>query len=70
MSQMKDLFVNGVLVGQVATAGDTRLLTAALNDLNQNHYHRDDQEDVNDSAHRIRGDETQKPEDDYLLFGF
>jgi hypothetical protein len=40
------------------------LLTTALNDLKQNHYNRDDQEDVDDAAHRVRGDETQKPEDD------
>jgi len=84
---MKDLFVNGVLVGQAATTGDTQLdAETAPHFLKAKELHREvnlvqgmcrqaDSFDetaalLNDAAHRIRGDETQKPEDDYLLFGF
>jgi hypothetical protein len=34
-----------------------------LNEANQNHYDRDDQEDMNESAHGVRRDQTQNPED-------
>ena len=34
-----------------------------LNDTNYDHHNREDQEDVNESAHCGRGDKTQRPED-------
>jgi hypothetical protein len=41
-----------------------RLQTSALNDLDQYQHDSDDQENMNDAAHGVRGKETQKPEDD------
>src|SRR5450756_1781089 len=41
--------------------GSRPLLASSLNDLTQTHDHGDGQEDVNNAAHRIRGDETQEP---------
>jgi len=35
----------------------------ALNDIDQDHHDRDDQENVNESAHRVRRDQSKKPED-------
>jgi hypothetical protein len=37
---------------------------SALNDTNQNDHDRDDQEGMNESAHGVRGNKTQNPEDD------
>jgi hypothetical protein len=34
-----------------------------LNDIDQYHHDRDDQENVNESSHRVRGDQTYRPED-------
>jgi hypothetical protein len=39
------------------------LQAPTLNDTNQNHHDRDDQEDMNESAHGVRTDKTNKPED-------
>ena len=39
------------------------LHASALNDTNQNHNNRNDQEGMNESAHGIRADKTQNPED-------
>jgi len=39
------------------------LQSSTLNEANQNHHHRDDQENVNESAHGVRRDKTQNPED-------
>jgi hypothetical protein len=36
---------------------------STLKDINQYHHDRDDQENVYESSHRIRGDQTKKPED-------
>src|SRR5660398_148655 len=36
---------------------------STLKDIDQHHHDRDDQENVNESAHRVRGDQTQRPED-------
>jgi hypothetical protein len=36
---------------------------STLKDINQYHYDRDDQENVYESSHRVRGDQTKKPED-------
>jgi hypothetical protein len=41
------------------------LFTSTSNDTNKNHYDRDDQEGMNESAHGVRGDNTQKPEDNH-----
>jgi hypothetical protein len=35
-----------------------------LNELNENQHDSDDQEHMNDAAHRVRSQETQKPEND------
>jgi hypothetical protein len=40
------------------------LCASTLNDTNQNDHDRDDQERMNESAHGVRGDKTQNPEDD------
>jgi len=40
------------------------LCASTLNDTNQNDHNRDDQESMNESAHGVRGDKTQNPEDD------
>jgi hypothetical protein len=37
---------------------------ATLENANQYHYDRDDQEDVNKSAHGVRGNQTKQPQDD------
>jgi len=34
-----------------------------LNDTNDDHHNREDQEEMNESTHGGRGDKTQKPED-------
>jgi hypothetical protein len=39
------------------------LYASTLNDTNQNYHDRDDQENMNETAHGIRGDKTEKPED-------
>jgi hypothetical protein len=39
------------------------LCASTLNDTNQNDHDRDDQEGMNESAHGVRGDKTQNPED-------
>jgi len=39
------------------------LTASTLNELNHNHDDRDHQEDMNESAHGVRGDKTQKPKD-------
>src|SRR5659263_129567 len=36
---------------------------STLNDIDQHHHDRDDQENVNEPAHRVRGDQTYRPED-------
>src|SRR5659263_552033 len=36
---------------------------STLNDIDQYHHDRDDQENVNESTHRVRGDQTYCPED-------
>ena len=36
---------------------------SSLNDVNQYHHDRDDQENVKESSHRVRGDQTQSPEE-------
>jgi hypothetical protein len=41
------------------------LYASTSNDTNENHYDRDDQEGMNESAHGVRGDNTQKPEDNH-----
>jgi hypothetical protein len=43
---------------------ESRLGAATLNVLNQDHHYCDDQKDRDKPAHRIRGDETKKSEDD------
>jgi hypothetical protein len=48
----------------VHEAPSAPLQASALNDPNQNHNDRDDQEDVNEPAHRVRGDKPQKPKYD------
>jgi hypothetical protein len=40
------------------------LYASTLNDTNQNDHNRDDQEGMNESAHGVRGNKTQNPEDD------
>jgi hypothetical protein len=40
------------------------LCASTLNDTHQNDHNRDDQEGMNESAHGIRGNKTQNPEDD------
>ena len=40
------------------------LYASTLNDTNQNDHNRDDQEGMNESAHGVRSDKTQNPEDD------
>jgi len=40
------------------------LCASTLNDTHQNDHNRDDQERMNESAHGIRGNKTQNPEDD------
>jgi hypothetical protein len=37
---------------------------STLKEINHYHHDRDDQENVNEPAHRVRGDQTQRPEDD------
>ena len=39
------------------------LQTSTLNDTNQDHHDRENQEDVNEPAHGVRSDKTQEPED-------
>ena len=39
------------------------LCASTLNDTNQNDHDRDDQEGMNESAHGVRGNQTQNPED-------
>jgi hypothetical protein len=39
------------------------LQASASNDTNQYHHDRDNQEDMNESAHGVRADKTQQPED-------
>jgi hypothetical protein len=39
------------------------LYASTLNDTNQNDHNRDDQENMNESAHGVRGDKTEKPQD-------
>jgi len=41
------------------------LFASTSNDTNKNHHDRDDQEGMNESAHGVRGDNTQKPEDNH-----
>ena len=48
----------------VAVLSPGSLCASTLNDTNQNDHDRDDQEGMNESAHGVRGDKTQKPEDD------
>jgi len=38
--------------------------TSTLNDTQNNHYDRDNQQNVNESADCVRGNQTQYPEDD------
>ena len=40
------------------------LCASTLNDTHQNDHNRDDQEGMNESAHGVRGNKTQNPEDD------
>ena len=40
------------------------LSASTLNDTHQNDHNRDDQESVNESAHGVRSNKTQNPEDD------
>jgi len=40
------------------------LQAPALNDSYQYHHDRDDQENVNESAHGVRGNQAKQPEDD------
>jgi len=40
------------------------LYTSALNDTQHDHDNRDNQENVNESADCVRGNQTQYPEDD------
>jgi hypothetical protein len=40
------------------------LCASTLNHTHQNDHNRDDQEGMNESAHGIRGNKTQNPEDD------
>ena len=39
------------------------LYASTLNDTNQNDHNRDDQENMNESTHGVRGHKTEKPED-------
>jgi hypothetical protein len=39
------------------------LRSSTLNDSDQYHHDRDDQENVNESAHGVRGDQAKQPED-------
>lgn len=39
------------------------LYASTLNDTNQNDYDRNDQENMNESPHGVRGNKTEKPED-------
>jgi hypothetical protein len=39
------------------------LYASTLNDTNQNDHNRDDQESMNESAHGVRGNKTQNPEE-------
>lgn len=39
------------------------LCASTFNDTNQNDHDRDDQEGMNESAHGVRGNKTQNPED-------
>ncbi|TKS63509.1 MAG: hypothetical protein EWM73_01386 [Nitrospira sp.] len=41
------------------------LFASTSNETNKNHHDRDDQEGMNESAHGVRGDNTQKPEDNH-----
>jgi hypothetical protein len=41
------------------------LYASTSNDTNENHYDRDDQEGMNESAHGVRGYDTQKSEDNH-----
>ena len=41
------------------------LFASPSNDTNKNHHDCDDQEGMNESAHGVRGDNTQKPEDNH-----
>jgi len=41
------------------------LVASTSNDTNKNHHDCDDQEGMNESSHRVWGDNTQKPEDNH-----
>jgi hypothetical protein len=47
-----------------AVAGRSKDRAPSLDDSNENHDDRDYQQNVNESAQRVRGDHPEKPEDD------